>query len=447
MEISLRDIRRVSLNSFIYTFKHWKTCFSVFEKIAIGLLIFLVVGASFKWAQAASLVGTIAPSYGGVYIEGITGSSLDEVDLGRLTNSGLVKIEQDGSIKPDLASSWTASEDKLDYKFTLIDKISSAEVVSTFEKNPAYLPDATCEMSDIHSISCRLESSDANFLNDVSKPLFPYGPYKLDKKTKNEIRLKRDNGYHLDKPFIDKFIIRMYADEKSLEKAALKGSINGAMNLDNPPKDWQEKQIALSKKHILFVNSLKPYLKSVKVRTELLDGQKPDGVLILDVLEVNGVSTDPEYEELKQKLTNAGVELKIRKVSLKDALLSDMPKRDYDLFYLLVSENLSSDPYKYWNSSERASDGQNFAELADADIDKLTEQYRVTDDAAKKQEILAKINDLVSKEKVSVEYKNITVNYYVSPKVKGVVLNAGCLCETDRFDQAGKWYMKEKRVR
>lgn len=447
MEISLRDIRRVRLNSFIYIFRHWKSCFSVFEKIAISFLILLIIGTSFKWAQAASQIGTLQPTYGGVFVEGVTGSLLDDVDLGRLTKSGLVRIEQDGSVKPDLASSWTVSGDKLNYKFTLIDKISSAEIVSTFEKNPTYLPDATCEMSDVHLVSCKLALSDANFLNDLSKPLFPYGPYKLDKKTKNEIRLKRDNEYHLDRPFIDKFIIRMYLDGKSLEKAAAKGAIDGAINLDNSPQNWQQKQISLSKKHILFINSLKPYLKSLNDRTQLLDGKKPEGIKTLDVLEVNGVSTDPEYEALKQKLISAGIELKIRKTSLKDALLNDLPKRNYDILYLLVSENLSSDPYKYWNSSERTGDGENFAELADANIDKLTEQYRVTDDVAKKQEILTKINELVNKQKVSVEYKNITANYYVSPKIKGVVVNAGCLCETDRFNQVGKWYIKEKRVK
>jgi len=447
MEISLRDIRRVRLNSFTYVFKHWKTCFSTFEKIIVGFLALVILATSFKWVQAASQSGTLAPAYGGVFIEGVTGQSLDDIDLGRLTKSGLVQTAADGTIKPDLASSWQIGDDKMTYTFSMVSSISSVEVVSILDKNPTYISNAICDTSDVQTVSCKLDHPNPEFLTELSKPLFPYGPYKLDKKTKDEIRLKRNNEYHLDRPFIDQFIIRSYPDQKALEKAAARGKITAALDLSSVPDGWSKKTISLSKEHILFINSLKSYLKKVDVRTQILDANKPDGVETLTILEVNGVSVDAEYEAFKKKLSDAGVKLVIKKESLKDALLKDLPERNYDILYILASSSLSSDPYKYWNSAVRSGSGQNFAEVADARLDKLTEQYRDSDDPAKKKEILDSINDTISKLKVAVEYNNISANYFVSPRVMGVVLNKGCLCETDRFDQVTSWYMKEKRVK
>jgi len=447
MEISLRDVSRVRLNSFVYTLKHWRGTFSLLEKVAVGIIFILIILTSYKWALAASNSGSFVPVSGGVFIEGVVGNSLDDIDLGRLTKSGLVSVSSDGKFEPDIASSWEASPDKATYKFNIASNISSTEIVDTLSKNPTYLPDATCAAEGMKMVSCKLTGSDTNFLNALSKPLFPHGPYKLDKKTKNEIRLKRNPDYHLQKPYIEKFIVRIYPDKGSLEKAGSKGAVTGAINLDNTPSNWQQKKITLSKKHILFINSLKTYLKNTSTREKILKGEKPEEIKTLDILEINGVSNDPEYEALKAKLTASGIELKIRKSTLKEALLGDLPKRNYDILYLLVSENLSSDPYKYWNSAERSGDGQNFAELADADIDELTEQYRITEDPTKKKEVFDKIASLVEKEKVAVEYKNIEAKYAVSPKIKGLLINKSCLCEADRFDQVAKWYIKEKKQR
>jgi len=202
----------------------------------------------------------------------------------------------------------------------------------------------------------------------------------------------------------------------------------------------------LSKKHILYFNSSKPYLKSVQTRTDLIAGKKPDSIKTLDILEVNGTQVDPAYEDFKTKLTQAGIELKVRQVKLKDAILQDLPKRDYDILYILVSEDTSRDPYQMWNSTQRSGDGQNFAELANADVDKLTEQYRSEGDVAKKADLINKINAIIDKEKVAVEYQNIQSTYAISDKVKGFSVGSLCSCESERFNRVNQWYMREKRI-
>jgi len=415
------------------------------EKIGFVIILLGLILASWRWAVAASDSKITVPASGGSFIEGMVGDNLNDIDLGRLTKSALVKYDPEGKIVADLASSWEISEDKLKYKFILGSSVSADEVVDVIGKNPIYLPDVRVEKNDDKTVTFTLPTADGTFLEQMTRPVFAYGPYKIERKTKNEIRLVKDKNYHLDQPYLDKFTVRIYSDINALQKAADKGKINGALGLNRTPKKWQEKTITLNKRHILFINTSKPNLKDLKIRQKLLAGEKPNGVDSIDLLEVNGQGIDLEYEALKKKLKDAGVELKIRQVSLKDALTGDLPKRNYDVLYLLVSEGLNRDPYMLWNSTQRSGDGQNFAELADADIDVLTEQYRATEDAAKKQKIAEKIDELVKNEAVAVEYKNVEMKYYISPKIKGTAILPSLSSETDRFDLVNYWYINERR--
>ncbi len=445
MEVPLRRLPRIRLHSFITVIKNWKSLFSAYEKVILAFCFLLIVFCSWKWAEASG-TGEMAPAKGGSFIEGVVATSVDNIDLGRLVKAGLVSYDETGAITPDLAKSWTIADDKLSYQFQLQDKISSVDLSNILVKNPSYLLGATFSAPSENVLAIQLTKQDPNLLSEVSKPLFPYGPYQISKKKKSEIRLVVNKSYHLEKPYIEKFTVRIYSSKDELAKAAKKGSVTGALGLDEAPQNWQTSKITLSKKHILFINSAKTYLKSLKVRDQLLNGQKPDSIKTLDILEVNGEGIDQDYEDFKKKLTDAGIELKIRKIKFKDAVLSDLPKRNYDLLYLLVDDGLSKDPYKFWNSSQRTGDGQNFAELANADLDKLTEQYREASDD-KKGEILAKINEEVASERVAVEYKHLEQNYYVSNKIKGFKVDTMCSCEGDRFNEVTKWYISEKKKR
>ena len=429
----------------MFVIRHWRTSFSILEKLAIGASALLVVLSSVGWAYAASRQKARVPKVGGTFVEGVVGKSVEEVELGRLTKSALVKLNQDNQIVPELAASWEIGEDKLSYKFTLAAGVSAGEIIDTLTKNPAYLPHTEFESPDPQTLVLKLEQPNSDLLRNLTKPIFTQGPYLVEKKTKNELRLKINGNYPLEKPYIEKFTVRIYPDQKALEKAAQKNSITGAVGLEKLPKGWQEKKLTLGKKHILFVNSSKLYLKSPRVRDELLAGSKPEGIQTLDILEVNGDKLDADYALLKDKLKAAGIELKERRVRLKDALSEDLPKRNYDLLYLLINEGDRLNPYALWNSANRSGAGQNFAELANADVDQLTEEYRNTTDEGKKAEILGKINEEIASEKVAVEYKNIEVNYAVSGKVRGFIVASTCSCEVSRFDLVSKWYLREGR--
>lgn len=447
MEIPLRDISRVKPTSLIYILKNWKSCLSFLEKAVVILLALFVVLTSWRWVLAAGEFKGIVPRRGGSFIEGVAGLNVDGFDPGRLTKSALVKIDPSGQVMADVAQNWEVSADKLTYKFVINPKYSAYELADILSKNPTYLGGAMPEVLDNSILTFRLDEPDNDFLQNFSKPIFPYGPYKIDKKTKNEIRLKPNKDYHLQSPYIEKFVIRGYQDQAALGKAAKKNKITAAIGLESSPKDWQQAKTVLSKKHILFVNSSKSYLKRTAIREKILNGEKPETVQTLDLLEVNGNGQDQEYEALKEKLKASGIDLKVRQIGLKDALLQELPKRNYDLLYILVDVGVASGPRQLWSSTQRSGEGQNFAELANADIDDLTYEYAKTDDSTEKAAIAEKINELIAREKVAVEYKNLEFNYAVSPKLKGFTIPQASYCESGRFDFASSWYFYEKKQR
>lgn len=445
MKVPLRGLSRVRYKTLVYILKTWKTSFSIPEKTAFVVIALLIALTSWRWSEAAGQMNNWVPKSGGVYIEGVVGNSLEGIDLGRLTKASLVRLDKNKKIVPDLATSWEVSEDKLSYKFKLVEKITAYEILDTFTKNPTYLPSTGVEVTENNLVTLKLDEPNSDFLEELTRPIFPYGPYKVDKKTNKEIRLERNPDYHLQKSFINKFIIRLYNNEELLQKAANNGKISGALDLKETPKNWQQKTLKLEKKHVLFINSSKSYLKKTAVREKILNGEKPDGLDTLDVLEVNGDSGDKGYVEFKDKLTKAGIKLSVRKVDLKDAVNKDLPKRNYDLLYILVDKSPMDDPYTFYNSAKRSANGQNFAEVANADIDDLTKNYSSSGEAESRNKLREQISTLVDEEKIAKEFDNLEKIYSVSNKIKGFDLCVRCFSNFDRFDLAGNWHFYTKR--
>src|SRR3989338_1928898 len=100
---------------------------------AIGVVLtFLIASSAFAMLAHTSLSLAIEiPARGGTYTEGIVGAprfvnpvlALSEADrdLTTLVFSGLMKQNSDGILSPDLAASYTVSDDGLTYTFTLRD--------------------------------------------------------------------------------------------------------------------------------------------------------------------------------------------------------------------------------------------------------------------------------------------------------------------------------------
>ncbi len=229
----------------------------------------------------------IVPAPGGTLTEGIIGvprfinpllaiSDADR-DLVQLTYSGLLHAEADGSFTPDLAESYTTSDDGREYTFVLKPgttfqdgtPVTVDDVVYTVAlaqdpniKSPkrANWDGVVVEKVSDREVRFTLKSPFAPFIEnatlgilpkhlwkEVSAEEFPFsslnaeavgsGPYTIAKVTRNasgipqSYELKPFSGYALGKPYLSRLTLSFYESEDQLVHALLNGSIEAASGI------------------------------------------------------------------------------------------------------------------------------------------------------------------------------------------------------------------------
>lgn len=256
-------------------------------------LVVGVLGAVMTFTVASMLASislTLAvevPAHGGTYTEGLAESprfinpllaiSDTDRDLTTLVFSGLLRSNPDGSLSPDLASSYTVSDDQLTYTFTLDDHarfhdgtpVTAEDVAFTVQEaeNPdiksprrADWEGVTVTAVDPKTVSFSLKSPYAPFLENmtlgilpkhiwqkVSPEEFPFstlnaspigsGPYKVESLKRNSSGIPTE--YHLTAvsegtriPYIQNFIFKIYSNAIDLKSALNKGEVNAAHSID-----------------------------------------------------------------------------------------------------------------------------------------------------------------------------------------------------------------------
>lgn len=151
---------------------------------ALFAILLLITGSVFSvHAQGGTLrIGAVAPTV----LDPALGSNDPEILFNRSIYDYLVEVLPDRSIAPNLAKSWTISEDGLTYTFTLEDGVkfhdgsdfSSADVVYTFNRlvtieSPAVNLLGTFEVSapDAATVVFTLPAPNADFLYGVANQL------------------------------------------------------------------------------------------------------------------------------------------------------------------------------------------------------------------------------------------------------------------------------------
>ena len=115
---------------FLSDFENVLPTFSPAERLLLYVLTAILAGSTFALlAGLNSKTSVTVPSEGGTLTEGVVGSarfinpllalSEPDRDITQLVYSGLMRAQPDGSIIPDLASSYQISEDGTTYTFTL----------------------------------------------------------------------------------------------------------------------------------------------------------------------------------------------------------------------------------------------------------------------------------------------------------------------------------------
>jgi len=201
-------------------------------------------------------------------ITGAAGAAIPQVLLGNVYE-GLVAVDDDGSIVPALAESWTVSEDGLTYTFLLRDAtfhdgsaLTTSDVIWSLQRvaaeSPEILPAITQQFIGIQrafvvgdrSIEISLAARDNNFLynltqrggvvlkqdsTDLAQSANGTGPYRLEAWNRGaSIVLERWDGYHGDPAATSTVIFRYVEDATALSNAMLAGELDVMSTVQAP---------------------------------------------------------------------------------------------------------------------------------------------------------------------------------------------------------------------
>ena len=309
----------------------------------------LVVVAVLLLAQQP--VGTVSlspqPTTGGVYTEALVGSMgrlnplLDwnnaaDRDIDRLIFSGLIRFDERGLPRPELAESWGTSSDGTIYNFSLrsnavwhdgtpvtaddviftIDLIKSngslfpqdvkdlwsqIEVKRMNDQNIKFtLPEPYAPFLDYVTFGILpkhlLEGTPADQLQNAEFNLKPIGtgPYKFDHLLVEGGQIRGvvhnlNEKYYLDKPFIPQVVFRYYPDSTSAFDAYQQGEVLGIsqVTLDTLPKALSDANLSVHTSRlpqigIVFLNQNNPtvaFFQDAKVRRALLMGVNRNAII------------------------------------------------------------------------------------------------------------------------------------------------------------------------
>ncbi len=272
--------------------------FSITEKAVFAVFsVVLALSALSLVFQVNKFFLVEVPDYGGSLTEGVVGSprfinpilasSDTDRDLTSLIYSGLLRVDADGKLIPDLADTYTISSDGLIYTFIIKDnavfhdgaKVTADDVVFTIEKaqdsalkSPREANWAGVKVEKINdkTVSFTLKQAYSPFIQNTTIGILPKhiwksasieeipfsqfntkpvgtGPYKIDSITytssglPSEYHLVSFTKYALGRPYITNLTIKTYQNEKDVISAYKSGNIESVHGIS--PKELPSLQV------------------------------------------------------------------------------------------------------------------------------------------------------------------------------------------------------------
>lgn len=276
------------------------------------------------------------PVPGGTFVEGVLGtftnanplfatSSVDK-SVSRLVFSGLLRLDNQNELQPDLAKDWKVDSSGTKYTIHLRDNLkwqdgqplTTEDVVFTYQtiENPdAQSPllsgwqGVKVKATDTETIEITLPSPLASFAYSLTTGIIPRhilkdvppdqlrsvsfnttqpigsGPFrweaiKVDGQTpdtrQEQIALTPFEDYALGRPKLNKFIIRAYHNEENMVRAFEDQKLSGIAGLNTLPPNLKDKNginaydIPMLGEVIVFLKTSNPILNSKNVRRALV---------------------------------------------------------------------------------------------------------------------------------------------------------------------------------
>jgi peptide/nickel transport system substrate-binding protein len=378
-----------------------------------GLLIFFAILFGAKYIRA--LLTLQRPP-----VIGITGSyetdELPPIVVEKLSK-GLTRVEENGTVRADLAESYTVKDSGKTYEFKLKKNLKFNDG-SNFESHALVynFSDVSIERPDKYTIVFKLKDAYTPFLSTMARPAFNKKFVGVGDYYVKDIELNgnfvRTLTLALKGSRFDTVKFLFYPTETALKNAFALGEITQATGLtrldfkstsfENYPKVTIVKKTNYSRMVALFYNTIDPVLSDTKMRLalnyalpeRLQQGEKatlpysPKSIYFNKELE----QRRQDYEHAKVLLTDKNIKVKIvtlnkylpvakeiakswEKVGIKTEIeeVDGVP----DQFQIFLGDfNLPNDPDQYtlWHTGQNS----NITRYKDLRIDKLLEDGRKT---------------------------------------------------------------------
>lgn len=445
----VKSIKYYPYNDSVKSLKFLPRVFSRLEKIVL-LTLFGIIIISLGWIILRNWLSNtkIVPSHGGVLREGIVGEPKDiDRHISRLTNAGLTKYDKDKNIVADMAEKWEILDGGKMYKFLLKPDFSSQDLANQIISKNIW-KDVEIGTPENNVITFTFKQPYSPFLYASTKPIFPYGPYKISKESKDEVELVPSGTYFEKRSYLDKVIIKLFDSEEDLINAANRSEVDsfGISRLIDPPRNFLKFEMALPRDLIMFFNLNNKDLQDKKVRQALKENSNPSKELNLRLVTYDTLKYREIAQQIADKWSQNGVKITI---DVKDNITMQkdiLPKRDYDLLLYGLDYGEDPDPYPFWHSSQVKEDGMNLSNFKNTKADKLLEQARLDFDFSKRQEKYAEFQKILDDETPMFVVEHQNYYYYSRESIYGIEYIVGS-AESDRFENIAGWYKETKRVK
>lgn len=349
--------------------RNWRRITSILsfkDKLFVTVLLGVIFIALGTWLWFIYTSVTVAiPKTGGEYTEGIIGQPLyinpllsqtseADSDLTQLVYSGLFKYDKEGKTVPDLAESFSVSEDQKTYtvkmrsglKWQDGNDLTAADALFTMTilQDQAYKSPirqnwqgVEISMADENSLQFALKNPYSGFLDNLTVGILPKhiwenilpekfalaeynlhpigsGPYAFASLQKDaggnilSFKLIANKYYYEKLPYISRMSFNFYPDEESMLAAYNKKEAMGISNIEPEKvvelkngKSTQVHELAIPRYFALFLNQTKnPALANDSVRKALNMAVNKDEI-VKEVLKGKGsVLTSPFLPQMKE---------------------------------------------------------------------------------------------------------------------------------------------------
>ena len=370
----------------------------IVTSVGIGIVFFIALNFLLPNITSSTLKIGIIGKY--------TTTNLPEEITSKISR-GLTKVEIDGNVIPDVATSWETTDGGKTWDFKIKNDIKWQDDKILKSQDLGYeFSDATIEVVNDNEIKFNLQSNFSAFPVVLSKPIFRKGLLGLGEyKVKNislvggsvqRLTIKNKKG--------EKIIYKFYPTEERLKLALKLGEvdlIDGLQDLgefenwktlkitknvgyDNfvalffntQNEKFKDKSVrqaltyAIDKENLGSVRSISPispysWAYNPQVKKYLKDTEKAKDAKDLNIK----ISTLPNLLTTAENIAN---QLREVGVTVEVEITPTIPQ-EYDVFLATVDTPKDPDQYSLWHSTQ---EGTNISKYKNARIDKLLEDGR-----------------------------------------------------------------------